>query len=371
MIYALEGLPGDGKSYHAVVKYILPALASGRHVYTNIPLNSDNISKHLEKSPKFSSDLIHVFDDDDISSGRLFNCSDRFVADNSFLVIDELQNFHRSTDRDIGKSKKDSEDNLTKFVAEHRHHGLDILIISQDMKDVHNIWRRRINTKLRCMRLTKIGFPNHYAFSEYHNKGGDKFQRLKTNFGSYNSLYFPLYRSVSTEGVKTDLDDSQSFLRSNLFVKIVSFFLFFVLPIAIYKGYSFFKSPPVQVSSSDNLASHPSSSVVPSSPSFNSFSSSSDCDLYYHGAVSYNNNNYPILTNSDHDLLSFSYLVRLGYSISVYRDFVRILYSRGGKTLCDKYLPIVTRKPVKDSVAYSPTDNPFSKTEKTGVFDDK
>lgn len=41
MINLLEGVPGSGKSYEAVVYHILPALKAGRKVITNLPLNLD------------------------------------------------------------------------------------------------------------------------------------------------------------------------------------------------------------------------------------------------------------------------------------------------------------------------------------------
>lgn len=39
MINLLEGVPGSGKSYEAVVYHVLPALKAGRKVITNLPLN--------------------------------------------------------------------------------------------------------------------------------------------------------------------------------------------------------------------------------------------------------------------------------------------------------------------------------------------
>lgn len=38
MSNGLEGIPGSGKSYEAVVFHVLPALQSGRLVITNLPL---------------------------------------------------------------------------------------------------------------------------------------------------------------------------------------------------------------------------------------------------------------------------------------------------------------------------------------------
>lgn len=45
MIDLLEGIPGSGKSYEAVVYHVLPALKSGRKVVTNLPLNVDAFAK--------------------------------------------------------------------------------------------------------------------------------------------------------------------------------------------------------------------------------------------------------------------------------------------------------------------------------------
>jgi zona occludens toxin len=44
MINGLEGIPGSGKSYEAVVMHVLPALKAGRKVITNLPLLVDKFS---------------------------------------------------------------------------------------------------------------------------------------------------------------------------------------------------------------------------------------------------------------------------------------------------------------------------------------
>jgi len=43
MINLLLGQPGGGKSYEAVAFHILPALAQGRKVITNMPLDLEHI----------------------------------------------------------------------------------------------------------------------------------------------------------------------------------------------------------------------------------------------------------------------------------------------------------------------------------------
>ncbi len=45
MIDLLEGIPGSGKSYEAVVFHVLPALKKGRKVVTNLPLNVEAFAK--------------------------------------------------------------------------------------------------------------------------------------------------------------------------------------------------------------------------------------------------------------------------------------------------------------------------------------
>ena len=46
MITAYVGLPGSGKSYGVCEQVILPALAKGRPVFTNIPFDT-NLCKNL------------------------------------------------------------------------------------------------------------------------------------------------------------------------------------------------------------------------------------------------------------------------------------------------------------------------------------
>ncbi|MBI5918423.1 MAG: hypothetical protein HY849_03485 [Nitrosomonadales bacterium] len=47
MINLLLGPPGGGKSYEATVYHVLPALAKGRKIITNLPLDLDRIELHI------------------------------------------------------------------------------------------------------------------------------------------------------------------------------------------------------------------------------------------------------------------------------------------------------------------------------------
>ena len=99
MIYAVCGSPGSYKSCYALEKFIIPALAEGKQVYTNIEgLSSVYIATYFDMDPVRVDSCLHqlgqVWDDDGTWHEDREKIR-RFYEDlpvNSLVVIDDAQN---------------------------------------------------------------------------------------------------------------------------------------------------------------------------------------------------------------------------------------------------------------------------------------
>lgn len=255
MIIFHEGLPRSGKSYESTVKHILPALKSGRKVFARI--NGLNHEKFAELAgitlEQCQSLLIHI---EESQVTTIHN----FVENDSLVVIDELQNFFPS-----GRVKLTDE--MTKFVTEHGHRGLDIVCMGQSLADCHNIWRRRVQRKIQFLKLDALGTTKKYRWTAYQGildaKGEITFTKISAGTENYDPQFFGTYASHQAETTNKDnLKDS----RLNVFNTPV---FKFVIPgalvaagYAIYFLLGFFENPDF-VPPEQNKPSVVSSSASP------------------------------------------------------------------------------------------------------------
>lgn len=238
MIIFHEGLPRSGKSYEAVVNQVIPALKKGRQVFAyveglnhekfaevtgiplgemigkteNIPVSSAEyaqLPEELKRSvikansgwfrPVFTG-LLHQIELEQVKT------ISKYVANDSLVVIDEAQDHWPS-----GVKSLDAD--ITTFVTQHGHRGIDIIIMGQDNRDCHALWKRRIDQLFAFVKQDAIGRPSKYTWTSYkQNKG--KFIKLNSGQGEYEERYFGLYKSHTdgTTNKDTKLDD-----RTNLF----------------------------------------------------------------------------------------------------------------------------------------------------------
>lgn len=196
-----EGLPGAGKSYEACVAHILPAIQSGRQVITNIRgMNHAKFAELLGESEDYVRLLLIQIepaeaDDETSNIQRCINEMCDKTPDNALVVWDEIQDYFPS-----GNAKLPH--NQQKFWTEHRHRGLDIIIMGQDRGDVHKIIRNRIRTVIYFLKLEAVGQPDKYKWEIYQKQKFGKFEKTGSGVKSYDSKYFGLYASVRRETVQ-------------------------------------------------------------------------------------------------------------------------------------------------------------------------
>lgn len=201
MLIFHEGLPGSGKSYESVVKHILPAIESGRRVYARVDgFDTDDCLVKIADLLDLTLDdvkqrLIHV------SKQDVFNLSS-IVTENSFVVIDEIARYWST------KGKRAFvNDEIVDFLKEHRHFGIDILAMDQDLRDVSPLWRRRVDRKVVFTKLDMLGAKANYKWKMYKAMEGEKFELIGKGVGKYERKYFGTYSShvndlVSAENYK-------------------------------------------------------------------------------------------------------------------------------------------------------------------------
>ena len=215
MIIVHEGLPGSGKSYESVVHHILPTLKSGRVVCAFVEgLDVNKIAELLVVESSYIESLLIRLEREDVP--RIYE----IAPDNSFVVIDELQNFFPA-----GKQKLD--DGITQFVTEHRHRGIDILAMGQDLRDCHALWKRRVDQKTSFMKLDMLGKQSSYKWIVYKATSGEKFRQVTTGVSHYDKKYFGSYKSHVNDLTRVEnYNDSRSVVWNN---RLLQFALVFAI----------------------------------------------------------------------------------------------------------------------------------------------
>ncbi|MEE2023612.1 zonular occludens toxin family protein [Alkalimonas mucilaginosa] len=238
MIIFHEGLPRSGKSYEAIKEHIIPALTKGRKVFARINgLNYEQIAKLADITLEECQQLLFHITEEQVPTIY------EHVENDALVVIDELQNFFPS-----GRGKLS--DDMTKFITEHGHSGLDILTMGQAISDCHNLWRKRTQRKIQFLKLDMVGKDNSYKWTAYTNrpdpKGEPTWVKITSGTKKYDPAYFGAYLSHQPD---TENKDNLEDARLNIFnAKSLRYgvpLVLFLAVYAVYHLYSFFSSPSV------------------------------------------------------------------------------------------------------------------------------
>ncbi len=178
-----EGLPGSGKSYDACVRHALQAIKSGRKVFAYIKgLNHEKWAEVTGIPLPIVRMLLTQIEAEQVTEIH------RHVENDSLVIIDELQNFFPSVRQPLSKE-------MTVFVTEHRHRGIDVVALGQDLRDCHATWKRRVKQKVTFTKLDTIGMEDRYTWTVYVAKVPEKFTKISSGQGKYEKKYFGLYKS--------------------------------------------------------------------------------------------------------------------------------------------------------------------------------
>lgn len=187
MINMILGQPGGGKSYEAVAFHILPNLEDGRRVVTNLPLNLQAFYGAVPESRK----LLEIRTKSTKESAHCFSVREDFIDDwrdentgrGALFVIDEC---HKMYPR-IGCDKL-----VLEFFAEHRHAGIDIILITQAYGKIHADIRDMVQMVYRVKKMTAFGKSDRYIRKV---QDGIRGEVMSTSERDYESKFFQFYKS--------------------------------------------------------------------------------------------------------------------------------------------------------------------------------
>lgn len=189
MIYALVGRPRSGKSYEAVVYHIIPAILEGRKVITNIPLNIGRLRKIFGDK----ADLVEVREgkfNEYNAIERPFTKPEDYVSDwrnennlGPLFVIDEA---HMVLPRQCHKD-------ILYYYSMHGHHGVDILLLTQNLRKVNKDVRDMVETTYYCVKNTHLGTDKTYTKKVF--LGAETKNPISQEERTYDKNYFGFYQS--------------------------------------------------------------------------------------------------------------------------------------------------------------------------------
>ena len=278
MIVFHEGLPGSGKSYEACVMHIVPALKAGRDVLTNINgISHEKFAELTELPLKVVQMLLvcishsEIEDEEQRLEAVKASILDKTKKD-SMVVIDEIQDIHPT-----GRTKLSG--TWSKYIASHRHEGLDIILMGQDRRDVHPIWRRRIQRLITFNKMQAVGAPNAYRWECYEATRPEKFKLVTSGVRKYEQRYFGCYAShtAGTSNTSPYSDDRANVLK-NKKLRLIVIAIFIVPFFAVGHIKKFFgvaeadevvQAKPVeqkQHAKSHSITHQPAAPAIPAEP---------------------------------------------------------------------------------------------------------
>ncbi len=237
MINGLEGIPGSGKSYEAVVHHVLPSLQAGRKVITNLPLLVDMFAAidpefreliELRTRPRpirgtwdatrmndhgqgtafelFEDGHIEPPGEDVMLFGHVWDFYSKWkhpdTGNGPLFVIDECH---------VAYPKIGTDKQVVQWYKLSRHFNADVLLITQNFRDVNESMRNLIAMLVKVRKADVLGKADHYIRKVH---AGYRGAVISTEQRKYKAEFFSLYRS-HTQG-NSVAEAAASDVRSNV-----------------------------------------------------------------------------------------------------------------------------------------------------------
>lgn len=241
-ITAYVGNPGSGKSYGVVEHVILPALKSGRRIWTNIPLELELLEQEFEGK-------ITLFNIIDIQRNPAW-FQDVFEA-GATIVIDEAWDLWPA-----GLKATNALQGHKEFIAKHRHmvgtdnFSTEIVLVTQKLGDIAMFARNKVDFTYWATKLEAVGASKSYRIDVYQGVAtGDnppKRNRLRQILGKYQESVWKYYKSqtmsTGSQHGSEKMSDSRVNIFNSKFLKVGVPVLVGVLLFIIWYGLSGLKS---------------------------------------------------------------------------------------------------------------------------------
>jgi zona occludens toxin len=183
-----EGVPGAGKSYHAVAEVLLPWVRSNRRCYLYIDgMYVDRLAAFEGRTVESLQKQITVWlSADEVLLGLLS------VDPGSAVLIDECQTVFRA------KLKLDAD--ILRWLETHRHIGVDVVLLCQNYKQVTAGVTRLVEVTTAFRRLDRFGLKNRYQAKVRGNP--EEAEVIRMFSGRYDPKVYAYYSSYSAAGIK-------------------------------------------------------------------------------------------------------------------------------------------------------------------------
>lgn len=203
-INCYTGLMGSGKSFECVRSVIVPAIANGRRVVSNI----EGLNEELIKA--YCSDILKI---EESKLGSLLHVSNDQVRSEFFFPFgkEEVETICKGGDlicideawRFFGTDCKLLENHKI-FFREHRHYvhpetkvSCDLVLMVQDISDVHRQLKVVIEMTFRTTKLKSLGANNSYRVEMWEGYKLTLKGRAGLQIKKYDKKIFPLYQSYT------------------------------------------------------------------------------------------------------------------------------------------------------------------------------
>lgn len=220
-INAYTGLMGSGKSYECVASVIVPAVAKGRRVVTNVDaIDSDAIRAYVHEKQGIPleklGEVVHC-SNDDVSKPEFLphgTAVDTLVQPGDLVCIDEAWRFW-GTDQKICTEHKI-------FFREHRHYAhpvsgvtCDLVLMVQDISDLNRILKTVVELSFRTTKIKSLGLHKIYRVEMWEGWKQTAKARVDVMNKKYDPEIFALYSSYAGgTGNEVQVDDRQNILKN-------------------------------------------------------------------------------------------------------------------------------------------------------------
>jgi zona occludens toxin len=196
MIIGREGQPRSGKSYETVKVDLIEAIKAKRRVYVRLNgLKLDRIAEFVEMPVSEVEGLVTFLGETAVVEMLLCETREDGGVDfphlerGALVIVDECHEYYP-----VGRAALPKE--AETFFAKHGHWGLDVVLLSQDFKEVHRSVVRRMQKKNYYTKLDALGKDNSYSVRFYAAPTAGKFELIGSEQRKYDPVYWLFYDGI-------------------------------------------------------------------------------------------------------------------------------------------------------------------------------
>ena len=248
MIELYEGVPGSGKSYHAICEKFLPWVKQGRRLYIAV----DGI--YLDRLSLFTGIDLEALErqitiwKDSVEALQAFP----HVEPGSAVIIDEAQTVFRSMQK--------VEPGLLRWLETHRHYGVDILLMSQDFRQMSQGVTRLIEATVKFRKLAFVGLSKKYQGKVRGNP--EDHEVIRAFVGTYSPAIYAYYSSYASAAIREEKRSHTVFKSARVAIGIAAGL--FAIGLMVWRPWSSLSSPkPASAAASNPVSSIAAGSSLP------------------------------------------------------------------------------------------------------------